>query len=69
MKLRLIARSGCSGGTCPTAYVTDRGTAVVQGSVILDDETLAQLNLPAGEAAVEVPLALLRAAAQEVGGE
>jgi len=49
--------------------VTDRGTAVVQGSVILDDETLAQLNLPAGEAAVEVPLALLRAAAQEVGGE
>jgi hypothetical protein len=48
--------------------VTDRGTAVVQGYVIEDDDTLARLDLPVGEAAVEVPLALLRAAAQEVDG-
>jgi hypothetical protein len=59
MKLRLIADNGCTGGTCPTAYLTDRGTAVVQGYTLDDPEVLAQLGLPAGENAVEVPVELL----------
>ena len=68
MKVRLIATNGCSGGTCPTAYVTDQGTAVVQGYVIDDKETLSQLDLPDRETAVEVPVSLLLAAAREVDG-
>jgi hypothetical protein len=59
MKLHLIADNGCTGGTCPTAYLTDRGTAVVQGYAVDDPEVLAQLGLPAGENAVEVPVELL----------
>jgi hypothetical protein len=59
MKLHLIADNGCTGGTCPTAYLTDRGTAVVQGYAVDDPEVLAQLALPAGENAVEVPVELL----------
>jgi hypothetical protein len=59
MKLRLIADNGCTGGTCPTAYLTEKGTAVVQGYAVDDPEVLAQLGLPAGETAVEVPVELL----------
>jgi hypothetical protein len=68
MKHRLIADNGCTGGTCPTAYLTDRGTAVVQGYVVDDPEALAALGLPAGETAVEVPVELLVEAAQPVAG-
>ena len=67
MHLRLIATTGgCAGGDCPTAYLTDRGTAVVQGYVITDPEALAQLNLPAGETAVEIPIDVLTKAAEAV---
>ena len=45
--------------TCPTLYRTDRGTGVVQGYVVTNPETLATLDLPTGEVAVEVPLSLL----------
>ncbi|MGH2690785.1 MAG: hypothetical protein ACRDKW_18540 [Actinomycetota bacterium] len=51
---------GCSGGTCPTVYETVRGTYVVQGYVVADQEALTALDLPAGESAVEVPADLLR---------
>lgn len=68
MKLHVIADNGCSGGTCPTAYLTDRGTAVVQGYLVNDPDALAQLGLPAGETAVEVPVGLLVEAAQRVAG-
>lgn len=63
MKLRMIAGGDCAASTCPTAYLTDRGTAVVQGYVITDPEALAELELPAGENAVEVPVELLVSAA------
>ena len=67
------APSGCSGGNdgeedglnctegidCPNIFLTDRGTFIVQGWVITDTNTLANLNLPAGESAVEIPLDLL----------
>ena len=68
MKLRLIADNGCSGGTCPTAYLTDQGTAVIQGYVVDDPAALAQLGLPAGETAVEVPVELLVEAARKAAG-
>ena len=57
MQLRRIA--GCSGGTCPAVYETDRGTIVVQGAIVTDPQALASVDLPANEALVEVPMELL----------
>jgi hypothetical protein len=65
VRLHVIAETGCSGGTCPTAFLTDRGTAVVQGWVINDAETLHQLDLPMTESAVEIPISLLISAARQ----
>jgi hypothetical protein len=45
--------------TCPTLYATDRGTLIVQGYVVTDSQALADLKLPAGETAVEIPVSLL----------
>jgi hypothetical protein len=58
MKLTRVV-DGCAGGTCPTLYETDRGTYVVQGYVVSDEEALRDLGLPPGESAVEIPAALL----------
>ena len=52
-----------TGGQCPTAYATNRGTAVIQGNKVTDPHALAQLRehgLPDHETAVEIPLGLLR---------
>jgi hypothetical protein len=57
--MRLVKLAGCSGGTCPTVYATDRGTFVVQGDIVTDPDALAAMDLPAHEAAVEVPASLL----------
>jgi hypothetical protein len=57
--MHLTKLAGCSGGTCPAVYVTDRGTFVVQGSVVTDPDALAAMKLPAHETAVEVPAELL----------
>jgi hypothetical protein len=57
--MHLTKLAGCSGGTCPAVYATDRDTVVVQGAVVADPEALAALNLPAYETAVEVPASLL----------
>lgn len=58
--MRLTRLRGCADGrTCPTVYRTDRDTAIVQGDVVTDPEALAQMDLPEGETAVEVPLSLL----------
>lgn len=54
--------------TCPTIYITDRNTAVVQGCV-LEGGGLAGIALPVGEQAVEIPTAVLLAAAAALGGE
>jgi hypothetical protein len=40
-------------------FETDRGTYVVQGSIVTDPEALATMELPAHETAVEVPASLL----------
>ena len=58
-------RGGCEDGDCPTVYVTDRGTLVIQGYV-LDPTATQQLTLPTGESAVEVPAALVLEAARQV---
>ena len=59
MRLRLLGTSSDRGG-CPSVYETDQGTLVVQGWKIPDAETLAQLDLPDHETAVEIPRALLQ---------
>jgi hypothetical protein len=41
-------------------YRTDRNSWVVQGWVVDDPEVLAQLDVPSGEACVEIPDRLLQ---------
>jgi hypothetical protein len=63
MRLERIAGDCPDGRTCPTVYKTDRETIVVQGYALPAHE-LAQITLPDGEAAVEIPITLLEAAAR-----
>ncbi|MGH3517016.1 MAG: hypothetical protein ACRDQ7_06275 [Haloechinothrix sp.] len=49
---------------CPTLFVTERGTLVVQGTTVTDREALEQIRqhgngIPAHESCVEIPAALL----------
>jgi hypothetical protein len=39
----------------PTVYRTDQQSWVVQGWVVSDPETLAQMEIPTGETCVEIP--------------
>jgi hypothetical protein len=55
-RLKLVKQL-CTGGSCPTVYLTDRDTYVVQGYTV-PAET-AGLEVPAGEQLVEIPAALL----------
>ena len=50
--MELLA-GACRDGTCPTVYLTDRGSLVVQGYEVEGEE------LPSGERRVEVPASLL----------
>ena len=60
MKLTFIRKTVDSGETnCPSLYRTDRNTFVVQGWRISDPDTLAQLDIPAHETVVEVPIDVL----------
>jgi hypothetical protein len=68
MKLETYIGSGCHGGSCPTIYRSDRGTFVVQGSVINPSE-VNNLSIPANEGVVEIPLALARALADKLANE
>lgn len=63
MTLHFVGTSSGQDG-CPSVYVTDRGTLVIQGTTVTDTEAIAALRargngLPAHESAVEVPAALL----------
>lgn len=61
MKLTFLGTPSKNGG-CPTAYMTDRNTVVVQGARVIDDQALAALRsrgLPDHETAVEIPMSLL----------
>ena len=56
MRLTFIGKDPDSNPTgSPTVYRTDRGTLVVQGWVVSDQEALAQMDIPNGETAVEIP--------------
>jgi len=56
MRLTLVAGDPNSNpDNSPTLYRTDRGSWVVQGWVVDDPEALAALNVPEGEAVVEIP--------------
>lgn len=41
---------------CGAVRRTGRGTVLVRGRLVVDAEVLRELNLPAGEAAVEIPI-------------
>jgi hypothetical protein len=63
VSLRPVA-SLCATGECPTVYVTDRNTVVVQGYPIAAES--AGTVIRAGEALVEIPLSLLAVAAEKL---
>ena len=61
-----IAFVGTTSGTngCPTLFVTDRGTLVIQGTTVIDPEALKVMRshgngIPTHESAVEIPAELL----------
>jgi hypothetical protein len=62
MRLRFLGSTSNNGGS-PTLYDTDRDTYLVQGWKVLDDETLAQLDIPDHETVIEIPKNLLGFAA------
>jgi hypothetical protein len=53
----ILVKKLCTGGSCPTVYLTDRNTYVVQGYTVTAEA--AGLDLPAGEQLVEIPAELL----------
>ena len=56
MRLTFVGKDPDSNPTgSPTVYRTDRQTWVVQGWKITDPEALAQMDIPTGEMAVEIP--------------
>jgi hypothetical protein len=65
MQLRAIA-GDCKNGSCPTGYLSDRNTSIVQGYVITDPDALKTMGLPAGETAVEVPTSLILEMAAQI---
>ena len=56
MRLTLVGKDPQSNPTgSPTVYRTDRGSWVVQGWIVADPDALAQMAIPDGETAVEIP--------------
>jgi len=60
MRLQLLGTSSGHTG-CPALYATDRGTYVVQGKLVTDEEAVADLvDVREDEFYVEIPRELLR---------
>jgi hypothetical protein len=57
MQLRFLGTNS-TGGDCPTLYATDQDSYIVQGWEIFANELLMQLDVPEGQAVVEVPTEL-----------
>jgi hypothetical protein len=55
MKLKRLS-GGCFDGTCPTVYQAENGNLVIQGWKV----TEADVDVPDGEALVEIPAELLK---------
>ena len=64
LRLVTVAASACSSGSCPTVYVTNRNTVVVQGYTVTAEA--AGVELPAGELLVEIPVDILTSASRAV---
>ena len=66
MRLTFIAKDPGSNPTgSPTLYRTDRQSWVVQGWAVTDPQALAQMDIPAGESAVEIPDRMIQFFRQE----
>ena len=66
MRLTFIGKDPESNPTgSPTVYRTDRETWVVQGWMVTDPDALAQMNIPDGETAVEIPDRMIKFFRQE----
>jgi hypothetical protein len=66
MRLTFIGKDPDSNPTgSPTVYRTDRETWVVQGWMVTDLDALAQMNIPDGETAVEIPDRMIKFFRQE----
>lgn len=63
--MRLSKISGCDHDNCPAVYVSDVGTAVVQGVPV---HTADGLELGKGEVAVELPPEIVLAAVDALQG-
>lgn len=57
---KLASPPGCDDGDCPTVYLSDRGTLVIQGDHVASADGM---RLGQGEQAVEIPIEILRMAA------
>jgi hypothetical protein len=55
LELTIISTT-CGGGSCPTVYLTDRGTVVVQGKAVAAEN--AGIEVPEGELLVVFPRVL-----------
>lgn len=69
MRLTFIGKDPDSNPTgSPTVYRTDRQTWVVQGWDVTGPDALAQMDIPVGETAVEIPDRMLQFFRQEGRG-
>ena len=59
MKLTFLGGDSGPNGS-PRLYATDRGTFVVQGYKVEDDEALSALSIPGHETVVEIPAELIK---------
>lgn len=64
MKVRKLTDPNCENGNCPTVYVSEEGTLVVQGDAVSHADGL---TLGDGEQAVEISVQLLREALSALG--
>jgi hypothetical protein len=60
MRLTFIKKDPRSSlGNSPTVYTTDDRTLIIQGWVLTDERSRAEMKIPAGEDAVEVPVRMV----------
>jgi hypothetical protein len=69
MRLTFIGKDPDSNPTgSPTVYRTDRQSWVIQGWRLTDPEVVAQMDIPEGEGAVEIPDRMIQFFRQEGRG-
>ncbi len=66
MRITYLRDSSPTSRTCPTLYLTDRATFIVQGKLVVDPRIVRSFFLLHNEAIVEVPARLLVEVAETV---